>query len=91
MFAAWTCFFSIPCLQFHAIKYPFEMSICQFINKIQSALRHLLPEKSDLFQISCWDSLLKVETKLSLSTTMELVHLVANNLEFDEIYFTLFA
>jgi hypothetical protein len=56
----------------------------------QSALRHLLPEKSDLFHISHWDHLLKEESKLSFRDCREFIRMSANMLDFEEVYFTLF-
>jgi hypothetical protein len=57
---------------------------------VPSALRHLLPEKSDLFHISHWDHLLKEESKLSFRDCREFIRMSANMLDFEEVYFTLF-
>jgi len=57
---------------------------------IPSSLRHLLPEKSELFHISYWDNLFKDDNKLSFRDCREFIRMSANILDFEEVYFTIF-
>ena len=57
---------------------------------IPRALRHLLPEKSDLFHVSYWDNLLDGKSKESFRIGREFIRMDANMLDFEEVYFTLF-
>lgn len=54
---------------------------------IPGTLRYLMPEKSDMFHVSCWDNLLKEERKLSFRTCREFIRMSAYTLDFEEIYF----